>query len=244
MAMTGGSCSECGYTSSKPVSISALKDKHPGETIWIVGSGSSLNFVPRDFFVGKTVILINETYRDFCAPTAANVYAFAHHRKTAQEGIDRGFTVIAAEYDRCDRSDGLNNLQGGFYRYKHPQQPQMLVMDMSPLEDERDDALCVGSNTVTSAMDFAGRILGAAAIMLCGVDSGTIDGRWNYDGYNGGGEVSWEEQQTKGGTGFPHVRAQLPLIATVAGALRARGVFVGSLNPFLDLGLEDHVFAR
>lgn len=249
--------------------IEALKNQHKGETLWIVGSGASLNFVSRSFFIDKTTVLVNETYRDLTVLTDVNglggaqTYAFAHHRETAQEAIDLGFQVVAAEYNRCDRADGCNELKGEWFQYKHPQQPDTLRMDMTPLEQDDDTSLVVGSNTVTSAMDFAGRILGASTIILCGVDSGTIDGRWNYTGYNrppciGTGsrqsrcgectgcvdERDWLEQQTVGGTGKPHVRAQLPLIGTVARALRQRGIGVHSLNPFVDFGLERHSFAR
>lgn len=249
------------------VNISALRNTHKDERIWIVASGASLNFVPKNFFESEVVILINETYRDYGhlnrLPGLTGLYAFAHHRETAQEGIDRGFTVVASEYCRCDKADGLNVLNGNWYQYRHPQQPTTLVMNMKPFIRDLPDSLVVGSNTVTSAMDFAGRILGARAVVLCGVDSGTIDGRWNYDGYNkppcllagpngercGGcsgcqDERNWEEQQTQGGTGIPHVRAQVSLIQTMADALRSRGVAVCSLNPFVDLGLESHVYDR
>ena len=232
-------------TATAVKSIRELKNRHQGETIWIVGSGASLNFVDRAFFNDKTTVLVNETYREWRVdPKRGTSYAFAHHRETAQEGIDRGLHVIAAEYNRCDRADGKNDLCGQWYMYKHPQQPSTLVMDMTPFEQDDDEALCVGSNTVTSAMDFAGRILGASALILCGVDSGTIDGRINYNDYNGGVEVAFEEQQTLGGTGRPHVRAQLALLGTVTRALRARRIGVHSLNPFLDLGLERHNFSR
>lgn len=208
--------------------------------MWIIASGSTLNYVRRDFFKDKVTVVVNEAMRDF--PTT---YAFAHHRESAQEAIERGLTVISSEYCRCDRGDGLNNLVGDWYQYKHPQQPVWLVMDMKPLERDLDDTLVVGSNTVTSAMDFAGRILGASDIMLCGVDSGFLDNRINYTGYNGGGpDVEWLEQQTKGGTGRPHIKAQVSLIQTVADALRKKRIGVYSLNPFVDLGLEGHDYAR
>lgn len=220
--------------------ISCLRDRHKGQTIWLIASGASLNFVPRNFFNdSKITVAVNEVHRDW--PTT---YAFAHHREPAQEALSKGLTVVASQYCRCDRADGLNILDGDWFQYLHPQQPTTLVMDMAPFQRNLSDSLVVGSNTVTSAMDFAGRILGASAVILCGVDSGAVDGRWNYDGYNGGGEICTQEQQTLGGTGFPHVRAQVSLVSTVAKALRSRGVFVGSLNPFVDMGLEGHVFSR
>lgn len=223
--------------------ISVLKNLHKGETIWLIASGATLNHVSPSFFKSKLTLVVNEAHREYPA-----VYSFAHHRETAAEAIEKGLQVVASDYCRCDLADGPNIFEGNWYSYHHPQQPKTLVMDMSPLERELDDTLVVGSNTVTSAMDFAGRILGAAAIILCGVDSGSIDGKWNYHNYNGSGHVvrydSGLECGTMGGTGLPHVRAQISLIATVAAALRKRGVEIFSLNPYLDLGLEGHVFAR
>lgn len=219
--------------------ISILRDSREGETIWILGSGATLDLVPPSFFSDKVTVVVNEVARDF--PTT---YAFAHHREPAQEAIDRGQTVVASEYCRCDRNDGLNALVGDWYQYRHPQQPPVLEMDMGPFQRDLDDTLVVGSNTVTSAMDFAGRILGASALVLCGVDSGSFDGRWNYKRYNDPTPIFSADKQTQGGTGYPHVRAQVALIATVTKALRMRGVFVGSLNPTVDLGLEGHSYAR
>ncbi len=220
-------------------SIVELRDSLRGETIWIVASGSTLNWVAKDFFADKWSIAINAAQRDF-----ETTYVFAHHREDAAEGVRAGRTVITSEYDQGRLENGKNTV-GFAYVYKHPQQPLGLWMDMGPFEQDLSDTLVIGSNTVTSAMDFAGRILGAATIILCGVDTGTIDGEINYRDYNGGGVVlGFPDQQTLGGTGLTHVRAQASLIATVAAALRSRGTAVHSLNPFVDLGLEGHVYAR
>lgn len=224
-------------------SIAELKNRHADETIWLIASGASLDFVAPSFFNDKTTVVVNEAIRDFHTS-----YAFAHHREPAQEAMHRGFVTVASEYNRCDRSDGLNELQGEWYMYRHPQQPSTLMMDMRPLEQNLDDTLVVGSNTVTSAMDFAGRILGAATIILCGVDSGSLDQRWNYQRYNTGCTTprydSGKPCGTINGTGLPHIRAQVALIATVTAALRKLGINIYSLNPFVDLALEGHVYAR
>ncbi len=220
-------------------SVATLRGRHAGETVYVLGSGKTMDYIPRGFFGDKITVVVNAVSRDF-----HTTYAFAHHREDAQEAIDRGLMTVASQYDRCDRAGGLNDLRGHWYQYLHPQQPSTLVMDMEPMERDLADTLVVGSNTVTSAMDFAGRILGAAEVVLCGVDSGSIDGLYNYGGYNGGVPVDEIERQTHSGTGIPHIRAQVSLIQTVADGLRARGIAVMSLNPFLDLSLEGHVYAR
>jgi hypothetical protein len=223
--------------------IRTLRNRHIGQTAWIVASGPTLNFISPSFFQDKLTIVINEAFREF-----PSTYVFAHHREASGEAIGLGLTTVVSDYCRCDVADGPNVFDGSYFSYHHPQQPDTLRMDMQPLIDDLDDTLIVGSNTVTSALDFAGRILGASTLILCGVDSGSIDGQWNYAGYNGSGKTvrydNGEECGTVGGTGLPHIRAQVALIATVVAALRARGVGVYSLNPFTDFGLENHVFAR
>ena len=90
----------------------------------------------------------------------------------------------------------------------------------------------MSSCTTAEAIHFAAH-LGASSIVLCGVDGGMLDDRWNYHGYNNGA-----------GTNPMHVRLTQPLLMAVVNALRARGVNVYSLNPFVDFGLEGHVYAR
>ena len=74
-----------------PVSISKLRDLHRGEAVYLLGSGKSLDFVPRDFFDGKTVVGVNATHRDW--PTT---YLFAHHREDAQDAINHSRVVVAS----------------------------------------------------------------------------------------------------------------------------------------------------
>lgn len=219
-------------STSGPVSISHLRHAHRGDVVWLIGSGKSLDFVPRTFFDDKIVVGVNATHRDWPVD-----YVFAHHREDAQEALKLGHIVVSSEFDQGRRENGENTYTGGaWFRYWHPQQPSTLVMNMQPMEKDDPCALVMGSNTVTSAIDFAGRILGAATVVLCGVDGGSYDGEWNYAGYNGGGPVDWLEQKTRGGTGLPHVRAQAPLLAQVIAGLTTRGVHVMSLK------LEGHVF--
>src|SRR5437016_1279901 len=101
-----------------PISIRALRDWHKGETIWVLGSGSSLNRVPRPFFDDKVTVGVNATHYDWPV-----TYLFAHHREDAQAAISRGFCVVASEYDQGRAENGRNELIGSWYRYRHPQQP-------------------------------------------------------------------------------------------------------------------------
>ena len=59
-----------------------------------------MNFVKREFFEQKITVVVNEAHRDW--PTW---YMFAHHRECCQEAVDKGLTVVASEYARCDTAD-------------------------------------------------------------------------------------------------------------------------------------------
>ena len=45
--------------------IQELKDIHKGEDIWVIGAGSSMNFVDSSFFENKISISVNQMYEKF-----------------------------------------------------------------------------------------------------------------------------------------------------------------------------------
>ena len=45
--------------------IQELKDIHKGEDIWVIGAGSSMNFVDSSFFENKICISVNQMYEKF-----------------------------------------------------------------------------------------------------------------------------------------------------------------------------------
>jgi hypothetical protein len=88
-----------------------LWHRHIDETVWLIASGSSMNYIRKDFFRDKLTVVVNEAHRDW--PTQ---YMLAHHRECCQEAIDKGLTVVASEYSRCDYADGLNVFHGDWYQ--------------------------------------------------------------------------------------------------------------------------------
>jgi hypothetical protein len=222
---------------SATTSIRALRSKHTGETVWIIASGPSLDFVDPSFFVDKMTIVCNEAHRDW--PTT---YMFSHHGECCQEAIDKGLTVVTSEF-HCGQPDwGRNEFDGEYFIYKGAtQQPPWVAPDLSPLVDGSDDTLISTPSTVSEALHFS-VYLGAAAIMLCGVDCAAVDGRWNYRGYNSA-TVARTPTPNAGpgnGTAPEHIRLTHETLRRVVAAVRAKGVGVYSLHPWIGLGLEGH----
>jgi len=72
-------------------------------------------------------------------------------------------------------------------------------------------------------------LLGASNIILCGIDGGGIDDASNFNEY-------YEKNA------FPNYMIYQPELIRAANVLRAKGINVVSLNPFIGLYLEGHSF--
>lgn len=215
--------------------IEALRNLHRGRTIHVLASGKSMDYFSPITFDEYITIGVNEVYREYPVH-----FVLAHHQECLQEALNyrhpRGSHpfVVTSEYYCGVYAWGrmqLNTVVGlPYYTYKHVDSPHFTEIDLSVMD--KPDHLVMSSCTVAEAVHFAYH-LGAATIILCGVDGGSIDGKYNYEGYNGGH-----------GTNTDHIRVTLPLLQKVVDEVRRRGTAVYSLNPFMDLGLEGHRFER
>lgn len=208
--------------------IRELKHRHAGDTIYVLASGASMNFIAAAFFVDKIVIGVNQVWREFpCS------YVLQHHHEHAQDAIDAGEVLVVSDYDCGIRSLGARPLSGDFYSYRHPEQRHIDPdFDVWPLAPECDDALIMTSCTTAEAVQLAVH-LGAASVVIVGADGGSLDGKLNYDGYNGGG-----------GTQPIHLGPTYPILLGVVNHFRALGIQIYSLSPFVDLGLEGHAYNK
>jgi hypothetical protein len=212
--------------------VSELTGKHTGEDIYILGSGKSMDYIPKDFWNNRITVGANVTYRNYPV-----TYCIGHHHQFMQDPIDKGFTVITSEYATCvlvSNHAGFtgpyhhaDNLHGDYYIYKHLNQSyqriQLKVFDVP-------DHLVAGGTIITTAINFAYR-LGAKCIWLCGCDGGAIDDEINYSSY----------ENPTNRDHFVNTQAQL---REMANHVRGRGIPVMSINPFIDFGLEDHKFTH
>lgn len=204
--------------------LSDLRDKQKGETVWVLGSGPSLNFLSPDFFDDKITVSTN-----FSARTLGFVpdYVFTHYHEDAMDLLtDSGVVVTLAKNWR----DGSH--------FPHPDELNIVLVDQDSYtppgeawsperHPPRKDSLVFGSSSLHGSMHLAAH-LGAAFIILVGADCGTIDGENRVAGYVPG-DTPWSVYNT-------HHKLMKDFLE------REYGVRVHSLNPFINFNLEGHTF--
>ena len=205
--------------------ICVLKNAHKGAVVFVVASGASMNFLPKQIFDGAVVVAVNEMWQHVPA-----TYAVMHHHERAQEVIDAGVKLVASERDWGSEKWGqLGDLHGNFYTYRTGENNMSASIDVEALERDTLNELVVSPCSTSEAMQFAAH-LGASVIVCCGIDEATLDGRMCVEGYNNGNPTTLQ-----------HVRLMRPIISATVAALRRKGVGVCSLSPFVGFGHEGHV---
>ena len=207
--------------------LSDLKNKHLGETIWVLGSGATLDFIKPEFFVDKIVVSTN-----FSAKVAGIYaqYAFSHYHSVAKQLIDTSNYVLTLLKDTVSRQDWSDVVPSNLVfieqdNYVGPGSSWNPFTTHAP----RSDSLVYGSSSLHGAMHLASW-LGAKAIILVGADCGLIDSKENVSGY------------PQGQGDYPHALYNRDHKQMKDWLLKEYGTEVYSLNPFINLNLEGHTF--
>jgi len=204
--------------------LDTLKDKHPGSTIWVLGSGPSLNFLSPHFFEDKTTVSTNYSAQVLGLTPD---YAFTHYHEDALSMSARIAVVTLARDTvtqqewRGEKTDELVLIEQDNYN------PPGSAWNPLTTHPPKPDSLAYGSSSLHGSMHLAAW-LGAKHIVLVGADCGTLDGEHRVAGYPDGDKlwVLYNEHHAL-------MKAWLQ---------REYDVTVYSLNPFLNLNLEGHTF--
>ena len=222
--------------------VESLRNSEHGKDIFIVGSGKSIDYIPKQFWTDRVVIGVNFTYQRVPCK-----YTLCHHYCVVQPMIDSGLTtVVTSEAETCVWQSGHSNwkhpirhddfgmtlygdtaLRGDYYWYRHDNQG---YTEISLKKFDETGFLTAGVTVVTTAIHFA-YLLGARSIVLAGVDGGVIDRDMNYTGY---------PVPTNG----DHMGNVQPQLDKIANHIRSKGVPVMSINPFVNFTLEGHIFRK
>ena len=210
--------------------LTDLKDNHAGETIWVLGSGSSLSFVDPAFFDKKITVAVNEVAgRLGITPT----YLFSHYHSTFPEFLHPDSIGVTLERDTKTHEpwpgQQPNNLALYPHAYDKTYGPDFNPYDHPPLED----SLIYGSSSLHGAMHLAA-FLGARFIMLVGADCGTIDGQHRIADY----PMEATERETKWIWSVYNKHHEL----MKHWLKETHGCDTYSLNPFINFNLEGHKF--
>lgn len=209
--------------------ISELKNRHAGQDIWIIAAGASLNHVDPAFFAGKIAIGLNQVFKKFpCS------YLVRKESMFSAEAFATGIPLILSKHDTGSHRGPLNSVPGPAYYFDHPDNVGVPLDCITPTGDQ----IIVSASTITSAMHVAA-YMGAANILLCGHDCGTLDGKAAFDNYYQPGEL--ERAAERGHIYCKWLRDIECQSILVRDRLReVYGCRIYSLNPFIGLGIEGH----
>jgi hypothetical protein len=206
---------------------SELEGLHDDETLWVLGSGPSLNYIDGAFFDDKVTVSTNFSAR---ALGIHPHYAFSHYHHDAESLLADSSCVVTIEKDTVTQS------------LWQDEQPHQLVLAPTPHDRPPGSAwnpitshkpapgqVMYGSSSLHGAMHLAAH-LGASYIMLVGADCGQIDGADRVKDYQvQGGHTLWTLYDR-------HHQLMKQYLE------EAYRVKIHSLNPFINLNLEGHTF--
>lgn len=252
--------------------LDALAGRHAGADVYVLGSGKSLDFVDAAFFEGRVTVGVNQVYRRFANLTyLLRKEHIGDAGSSFPEAVARAGPrtthVVARGSSGMPNNDNLLAAAG-----KYAYLGERLVVFEHGCHTEicngsRVQALpppgqlVVSSSTITSAIHLAAH-LGARCIILAGHDVGALDGEVNFRGYHTPQSIAIVWNQTVKTHKGARVTGRDAYAAWLGGEIwrvdleadtkavrkllmqRHPGLLVYSLNPFTNLGLEGHRFAR
>jgi hypothetical protein len=203
-----------------------FRDRHKGETVYVLASGPSLNHINPAFFADKTVVAVNYIGLELGLP---RYYMVSHYHldAIAVSEVQPDTPIIVPEYDQGGTQLAPHAPTGANVWGFPTNQQRYAAFNVDEDWPTEPDSLAVGPTSLHMTMHFA-HYLGAASIVLVGADCGTLDGAENRNGHDRGIGSPW-----------PVWAEMLP---RVADKLRSLGSDVYSLNPFVNVGLEGHAY--
>tara|TARA_R110000782_G_scaffold71803_6_gene143860 strand:+ start:45 stop:776 length:732 start_codon:yes stop_codon:yes gene_type:complete len=220
--------------------ITELKNKHLGKDIWIVLAGSSMNYVSNSFFENKIVLGTNQVYKHFPCTyiVMKDCMERPRYTRSIQELKEKSIPLIFSEYYKGSSSKEKNTPDyENSYVFSHNTRTTSIEKE---IEDLSDDNIVVSKSTVTSLIHIAA-YMGAKNIILCGHDCGTLDGDLYYEGYM---EDDWISSANWSGISTWMSTIERESQSVRKYLMKKYNCNIHSLNPFLNLGLENHDFVK
>lgn len=212
-------------SSAPSAELAALRNRHSGETLWVIAAGPTLNFIDPSFFADKITVAVSHG-----AITHGIVpdFVFSNHwsqmvglvekmPKTMFVLNDKEWPSLRKFPDRRHSNVALNKVS----------EPPMFGANFSPwlAEPNPFGHIIFGTSSLHGAMHLSA-FLGAGTIILVGADNSRLDGKWSLDGH-----------PTRG---YPIVDYEFHLRMVKNWLIDTFGVNTYSLNPFVNLHLEGH----
>jgi hypothetical protein len=224
------------------------KNKHKGEDIYIIASGKSLDFIPKDFFNGKTLLGINQAFniidcKYYVRKEAAllkeiltnNACRHSHFFVSKHDGglfrkkrknKNRDIISSLPEANNVTIYDTINNIGHANILKRH------INLD--------SEVMVASTSTISTAINIAA-YMGAKNIILCGHDCKNINGECNASGYHS--SDTYKIKHPSGEKGYAKwVRTLEKQTAQMKKILKdSYNINVLSINPFVSLNMEGNI---
>lgn len=152
------------------MNISSLINKHPGSTIYIVGSGPSLRFFPPQFLENELTISLNLAYKNLpFIPT----YNLTIHPELIDKETWMNYNWITKAKNWLNKPTKKHVEH--IYFFKNNKEVTDMSYVYNPLVAAREGRLYVGRGIHTAA-SILGAVMGAETCVLVGVDLGATGG--------------------------------------------------------------------
>jgi hypothetical protein len=203
--------------------LEQLHNKHAGETVWVIGSGSSLGFIHPEFFDNKTTVAVNLSGRIHGFKPN---YLFSHYHEVVARNLDDDSIGVSLQRDTLTNKPWVNAPNNVCFFPNFSDEPAGEAWD--PYERQPlPNSLVYGSSSLHGAMHLAAH-MGARFVILVGADCGTIDGEHRIAEYPQG-DTPWNIYEQ-------HNRRMKQWLQ------EHYACHVYSLNPFINFNLEGHNF--
>lgn len=226
-------------------SISELYERHSGEDIYIVGTGTSLRVFPLDFFKDKVTIGLNQVWKVLDTTYAITMMPKLNIPEFIEGEAGKPGIVWVTKPSKVKSQctpDEIAYADDNFFGFENDGKASLTGLD-EPSETGRvldwvrkphPQKLYLWTSISQSAMNLAAN-MGAKNIILVGCDNGAL-----------GGNHHAHEQHTMWKGESPDVRYMQYYegVSEVRAALRCRGVNVISMNPFVKLDAPTLDFER
>ena len=195
---------------------------HEGETIFVFGSGATLNYLAPSFFDDKICVATN-----FCGSVFGlrRYYVFSHYHadSVSEAQLDETIAVFTPLREHGTDAEFLGFMPKIITFPTTTGRPGTSFNPSGKDWPTLDNSLVIGSSGIHGAMHLAA-YLGAKFIVLVGADCGTLGGAERVNGYVPG-DTPWALYEQ-------HLRDMKQRLWDVYGC------HVYSLNPFASLNLE------
>jgi len=204
------------------VGLEDFRDVHCCKTVYVFGSGATLNYLAPSFFDDKICVATN-----FCGSVfgLGRYYVFSHYHADAvlEARRDESIAVFTPHREHGTDAEFLVEVSKVVTFPTTTGRPGTSFNPSGKDWPTLDNSLVIGSSGIHGAMHLAA-YLGAKFIVLVGADCGTLGGAERVEGYVQG-EHPWELYES-------HLRDMKQRLFEMYGCQ------VYSLNPFINYSLE------